>query len=233
MVLLHFRLSAPKEELEKVTLWLRGEAQVKISVFEISKEDKDHSHTIMEVKNKSTFIQHFHKQFKKKYVGNKSYCAAELRETIEKNYQYCCKGISKDDGPFILYSSLPIGDIEKYHEAYWKLNEECVKNNKTVEEATKSTFMDRVIKDISSMDKAGVVYLHNVYKPTDSETTRKDELDYKIYCLMLKHFGKLSKILDENIERRMFKGIINKIMMEEEPENIQVYMKRKFLRLEG
>ena len=170
MVLFHFRLSAPRLELEEVCLWARSVGTMKLSVFEISKQDKEHSHTIIELKNKSTFIQQFHKKFEKKYVGNKCYSCETLRDTLEMNYQYCCKGNNKDELPEVLYSGgLFVGDIEKYHQAYWVLNEIMTKKGEVIKKAVTTTFMDKVIKNCSEQLKRDIYYYNNIYSPSENE----------------------------------------------------------------
>lgn len=228
MVLFHFRLSAPRDELEEVCIWARTVGTMKVSVFEISKQDKEHSHTIIELKNKSTFIQQFHKKFNKKYVGNKSYSCEELRDTPEINYQYCCKG-EKDKFPVVLYSGgLFVGDVEKYHQAYWALNAVLCKKTEVIKKAVTTTFMDKVIKHITEQLKRDICYYNNIYSPTENELKRKLETDFELYTIMLKNFGSLSKILDASIEDRMFKGLINKILMDNGDVNHEEYLKRKF-----
>ena len=228
MVLFHFRLSACRVELEEVCVWARSVGTMKVSVFEISKQDKEHSHTIIELKNKSTFIQQFHKKFNKKYVGNKSYSCEELRDTPEMNYQYCCKG-EKDKMPDVLYSGgMFIGDIEKYHKAYWDLNAVLCKKTEVIKKAVTTTFMDKVIKNCNDQLKRDIVYYNNIYSPSENELKRKEEVDFQLYKIMLKNFGSLSKILDASIEDRMFKGLVNKILMEDGCESNEEYLKRKF-----
>ncbi|WP_295651243.1 hypothetical protein [uncultured Mucilaginibacter sp.] len=202
---------------------------MKLSVFEISKQDKEHSHTIIDVKNKSTFIQQFHKKFNKKYVGNKSYSCEELRDTPEMNYQYCCKGNNENELPDVLYSGgLFVGDIEKYHQAYWVLNKQMSKKNETIKKAVTTTFMDKVIKNCSAQLIRDICYYNNIYSPSESEQKKKELVDFDLYKIMLKNFGSLSKILDASIEDRMFKGLVNKILMENGAESPEEYLKRKF-----
>lgn len=120
-VILHFRLNDESHEnLRHIVTWLTSVcSSVHLAVEEIGKNGRRHIHCVIQVKNKSTLIQQFHKQTSGRYKGNKAYSCESLTKDIERIYIYLCKG-TRFTLPNVLYKIKSI-DVSYYHAEYWKI----------------------------------------------------------------------------------------------------------------
>lgn len=120
----HFRLTEPEEGmLESCVNWLCSNklCLVELAVSEVSRQDKLHIHVILGISNKSTLFQQFHREFKNRWHGNKSYSCEMLKKAKENNYIYLCKG-TRNSLPKIIYKLAFLTDekIKEYHDKYWE-----------------------------------------------------------------------------------------------------------------
>jgi len=116
----HFQFRVTEEDdniITNLVLWIRSESQCLLAVKEMSQKEKKHIHVLIDIKNKSTFIQKFHKKFLT-YKGNKSYSCEELREPLENSLKYLSKGEKSGELPNILYSKYTESEIMKFHTDY-------------------------------------------------------------------------------------------------------------------
>lgn len=119
MVLVHFRLTDDNSEmLQHAVTWFRSVTVVHIAVYETSRIGKLHIHCILDVINKSTFVQQFHKQFKDRWKGNKSYSCEPLKKDIENNLIYCSKG-TRFKEPEVIFTLKTSEEITSYWKQYW------------------------------------------------------------------------------------------------------------------
>lgn len=198
MVLTHFRLTDPdRSNLEDVTLWLRSEGVLHISVFEVSINEVAHMHAVIEIQNISTSRKHFLKKFPK-YHGNSSYTWAVCRETIYHNLCYCCKGKSLGEFPIVLANPKEY-DIQYYHDEYWK-------NRGDLQNAEK--------KIISKRQKAKPWFeqVCDKFKERKTREYTYCRVDLEILQDFIMHeLANSSKILDEFIVKRMVLGLLNAV----------------------
>ena len=85
-----FRVTEESDErIRELTILIRSNSTALMIVKEIGGEtEKKHIHALIDISNKSTFVQKFHKQFRKcedgkfvpRYSGNKSYSCEELKK---------------------------------------------------------------------------------------------------------------------------------------------------------
>jgi len=132
MTLLTFRLSDDNfEMLSSFIVWARSTAVVHIAVFEVSKIGQKHIHMLFEPINvtKSAWIQAFHKFFKNRWVGNKSYSCSALIKEKENFYIYCCKG-TRFKEPEVMFTLLSSEEVNKYWLKYWE--DKPVEEDKTI-----------------------------------------------------------------------------------------------------
>jgi len=128
MPLFQFRLTEPDhDKITKVILWIRSKSCCLLAVKENSKSDKLHIHCLIDIPNKSTFMQQFHKQFSIKvegkqtntYKGNKDFSCEELREPLENSLKYLSKGEKDGELPIVLFSKYTESEIMEFHTQYW------------------------------------------------------------------------------------------------------------------
>lgn len=129
-----FRLTdSNKEMLEAFVVWARSTSVVHMVVFEISKDGQEHIHMLFDpIKvTKSAWVQAFHKHFKNRWNGNKSYSCSELRKEKENFLIYMCKG-TRYKLPEILFKlgDYTDQDVETYWKKYWE--DKPVEKDKTL-----------------------------------------------------------------------------------------------------
>jgi len=196
--LYHFRLTDENRDmLVSVVTWLRSQTVVHLAVHEISKQGKAHIHVIFDTKCKSTLIQNFHKEFKKRWCGNKSFSCETLKKELENNYIYLCKG-TRDTQPDVLYKLIDI-DVTKYHNKYWedKPKEQDYKlNPKLLVKAKSKTWSELLTEEL--IEK---------YPKRKWEYCAADIDD--LWSIVLKNLGKNSKKLNGHIVRDLVLGQLN------------------------
>lgn len=148
MNILHFRVHhKSQEDLEKLVNFVISFSAKHIMVLE--EATRSHTHTVIVIKIKS---EQFRRLFKKKfpgYDGNGDFII-QPKDDLEAQFRYVCKGASKEAQPVVLSKlQIPLGDIEKYHEEYWKINDELKPSvkPKTI------TFMREVYNNLSKLKK--------------------------------------------------------------------------------
>lgn len=200
MVVLHFRLTDEnKEMLISAINWIQSVGVVYYAVSEISKQGKLHIHAIIDVNNKSTFIQQFHKHFKNRWHGNKSYSCEALKKDLINNYIYLSKG-TRDDLPNVIHKIADITDenIKEYHDKYWedkpKELEKTVMNN--AKKASVPTWSELLTLEIIKQ-----------YPNKDWEYNAID-IDL-LWSMVTKSLGTRSKKLNAFIVRDLVLGQLN------------------------
>jgi len=201
MVLLTFRLTDDNREmLDSAVVFARTTAVVSLAVFEISKQDKAHIHMLFETKNtKSAWVQSFHKYFKNRWVGNKSYSCSELEKDKENFYIYCCKG-TRFKGPDVLFKLAELTDdqIEIYWKKYWE--DKPIENDKTISVKTKKT-RDPTWSELLTQ----TIQIEYPNRNWDYDATDVDLL----WNIVMKHLGSQSKKLNTFIVRDLVMGQLN------------------------
>lgn len=200
MVELHFRLTEENSDmLEQVVTWIQSVGSVYLAVKEVSSLGKLHIHCIINVNNKSTFIQQFHKYFKNRWHGNRAYSCETLKKDLYNNYVYLCKG-TRHTLPDVLHkiNDITTDDIKTYHSKYWEdkpEDKDIIVAQKTKKNLT-LTWSQELTLDIKKLYPARKWE----YCATDIDT---------LIDLVLKHLGKSSKKLNSFIVRDLVFGQLN------------------------
>lgn len=196
--LYHFRLTDDnKEMLEQCVVWLRSVTVVHLAVYEISKIGKGHIHVIFDTKGKSTLMQQFHKFFKNRWSGNKSFSCETLKKELENNYIYLCKG-TRDSEPNVLYKLQSI-DVSMYHNKYWE-DKPKEQDYKLISKTNKKPKQKSWSEELTEEIRKQYPDRHWEYCGKDIDT---------IWSAVLKQLGKSSKKLSSYIVRDLVMGQLN------------------------
>lgn len=198
--LVHFRLTDDNfDMLVNAVTWFRSASVVYYAVYEISKIGQSHIHCLLDVKNKSTFVQQFHKQFKNRWKGNKSFSCEFLKKDLENNYVYLSKG-TRYKLPHVLYKKISDEDVEKYWKKYWEDKPEGLDKTITSTKSKKKviTWSQQVSIDILT-------------KYPDREWSYcAEDVDF-IFDFVMVSLGSQSKKLNAFILRDLVLGQLNAI----------------------
>lgn len=212
MVFCHTRITHEDDDvLSAITLWCRSISKIHLCVQEVSQKDKKHIHMIHDtLKTISSFGTNLRKQFPF-LTGNGSHASAPFKKTYDDNILYCCKG-SKNEMPHVLYTCLDPIVIEQAHKKYWLdqekfLIEHGVKPEDKKKKERVPNFIDKVIAELSLEEKRSYSYHQSIYKPTDNEIIKRQELEQIISWTCIKNLGKHAKVCDDNIVTRLINGV--------------------------
>jgi len=201
--LLTMRLTDDNHEmLTSFVVWARSTSVVYLAVYETSKQGQLHIHMLFEpIKQlKSAWIQAFHKFFKNRWNGNKSYSCSNLKLEVDNFYIYCCKGC-RFKPPDVMFTKLPDTDIDKYWKKYWE--DKPIEEDKTLLKQTKKktsiiTWSQQVSLDIIKA------------YPDHTWSYCSEDVDV-IFDFVLKCLGSTSKKLNAFILRDLVLGQLNAI----------------------
>jgi len=179
--------------------WAQSTSVVHFCCFEISKHGKEHIHALLELKNKSTWVQQFHKKFEKRWVGNRAYQCNSLREEKEHYLLYMSKGI-RNKKPEIWYKLAQYTDemVEGWYEKYW--SDKPIENDKTLlrqPKASKPSWSEELTKLIVK-DNPGRHWRYNVH-----------DVDELLEHYVMPMLGQGSKKLNPRIIADLVMGQIN------------------------
>lgn len=197
MVLLHLRVFYKTDELEKLILFIKKEANLHLVCKENEEEDdkRQHIHALINFeKTLSTFRQHFRGKFPE-YKGNESYSLETVRDQ-QRMEQYICKGF-RDGMPEIVGKSHGYTDnqIEKHHTAYW-VEYDGLRKAVEVRKKHKGNWTQEVRDEL-------------LKKKKDWEFSPEDTL--AVYDMVMKKLGETAKKLNERIVRDMVLGLLNSL----------------------
>ena len=219
MPLFQFRVTESDDNIiTQLVLWVRSESQCLLAVKEISQKEKKHIHVLLELKNKSTFIQKFHKKFLT-YKGNKSYSCEELREPLDNSLKYLSKGEKSGELPIVLFSKYTESEILLFHSQYWD-HPSAQKKEKAKEKGPNVTWSQQVKNDYQKEHPSEIAYLQfktieNAWMPTDEMKQHLLDAKYHLFSYMMRRLGKSVKVLDESIIKRLFNGLYNSFVQED------------------
>lgn len=219
MPLFQFRVTESDDSIiTNLVLWIRTESQCLLAVKEMSQKDKKHIHVLIEIKNKSTFIQKFHKKFVT-YKGNKSYSCEELREPLDNSLKYLSKGEKYGELPIVLFSKYTELEINEFHNQYWehpsaqkKMKDETKKSTLTWSQQVKIDYQKEHSEQVNFMKFTDTV---NQWLPTDKEKQNMIDAKYHLFCYCMRRLGKSVKVMDESIIKRLFNGVYNSFIQED------------------
>lgn len=220
MPIFQFRVTEPDDDMiTKLVLWIRSKTQTLLAVKEMSQAEKKHIHVLIDIKNKSTFIQQFHKQFLT-YKGNKSYSCEELREPLENSLKYLSKGEKSGELPIILFSKYSSEEILQFHNEYYE-HPAAQKKLKEKEKEPKLNWTQEVKRDYQKEHPSEIAYLQfqhikNQWLPTDEEKQRLNDAKYHLFKYCMRRLGKSVKVLDESIIKKLFNGVYNSFVQDNE-----------------
>lgn len=222
MSLEYFQFRVTEEDdsmLTNIILWVRSETKCLLAVKEIgSATEKKHIHCLIQIKNKSTFIQKFHKKFPARYVGNKSYSCEQLKKALDNSLRYLSKGEKRGDHPVTMFSSYTESEILEFHNQYWDENE-SLKIPKKDKKGSTLTWSQVCKLDYQKEHPEIVSQLIgtcSLYHPTDSEKEIQTSSKFHLFSYCMKRLGKSVKVLDEGVIKKLYNGIYNSIVQEDE-----------------
>lgn len=200
MVYLTLRLSDDDTEmLNSAVMYARTNSIVDLAVFEVSKIGQRHIHMLFEPINvtKSAWVQGFHKFFKKRWSGNKSYSCTDLIKDKENFTIYCCKG-TRFKGPDVIFSMIDPVIIDAHWKKYW--------SDKPIEK-------DNTLKSSSTKKKSDLTWSQNLTKTIAESSDRKWSYDAVSLDLIIDHvmvgLGERSQKLNSFIIRDLANGQLN------------------------
>lgn len=200
MVYLTLRLSDDDTEmLNSAVMYARTNSIVDLAVFEVSKIGQRHIHMLYEPINvtKSAWVQGFHKFFKKRWSGNKSYSCTELIKDKENFTIYCCKG-TRFKPPDVIFSMIDPVTIDAHWKKYW--------SDKPIEK-------DNTLKSSSTKKKSDLTWSQNLTKTLEESSDHKWSYDSvsmdKILDATMVALGAGSKKLNSYIVRDIALGQLN------------------------
>lgn len=203
MELYHFRLTDPSGNIDmlrhNVLTYLRANAIVYLSVYELSKQGVPHTHSIVGfLKTKSTFFQAFHKHFKNRFSGNKCYSCETLRKDASNNYIYLCKG-TRDAPPDVLFKTIDV-DTNELWKKYWE--DKPIEKDYAVIHADKP----KKTKALTWSEELTI----SIRKEWPARTWEYNPSDISdLWDLVLQHLGKGSKKLNGRIISDLVMGQLN------------------------
>lgn len=206
------------EKIQQVMLWLRSVTNVMIVAKENgSITEKKHIHCLFEhdPKKLSTLRQQFLKKFDC-YKGNKSYSLESIKKELENNQRYLCKG-EKEGEHNILWSIYTDSEIQKFHNDYWQQNA-SQNYSKKDKEKTNTSWSQKVKLEFNIIHEQYVntiIHYHSDYQPSDYLKTQYEEARRQLFNFILKCLGKSAKLLDEQIIRKLYNGIMNQYIQQD------------------
>lgn len=201
MVLYQFRITDENAEmLESAVTWFRSVTVVHLAVYETSRLGKLHIHCVLDITCKSTFIQQFHKKFKNRWMGNKSYSCETLKKDIENSYIYLSKG-TRFKEPDVIFTLLTSEQITQYWQKYW--------SDKPIE-ADKTLGFTNKKKSTESWSEMVTKEILEKYPARDWQYDA-DDIDTLISIVMVK-LGQQSKKLNHRIISDLVLGQLNGLM---------------------
>ena len=229
MPLFQFRLTEEDDvKLTNVVLWIRSDCQCLLAVKEVSQKEKKHIHVLLDVKNKSSFVQRFHAKHSIKvegkiiysYKGNKSYSCEELREPLENSLKYLSKGDKSGELPIVLFSKYSESEIMEFHNQYYEHPSAQKKEKDKLKKPTLTWYL-QVKNDYQLAHAPEIAYLQfkhvkNQWTPTDEEKQHLNDAKYHLFKFLMRRMGKLVKIMDESIIKRLFNGLYNSFVQDDE-----------------
>jgi len=221
-----FRVTEESDErIRELTLWIRSNSNALMIVKEIGSEtEKKHIHALIDVPNKSTFVQKFHKQFRKsedgkfvpRYSGNKSYSCEELKKPLDNSLRYLCKGEKKGEHPNIEFSKYDAHEIIDFHNRYWDENASV---KKPVVKAQKSalSWSHKVLSDYKDEYAHHIAHIQWCYSGMNNLSV-EDCLDEKLvlFQFILKRCGQDVRKVNDHIILDIYKGFLNNILLGDE-----------------
>lgn len=108
--------------LESAVNWFVTQGDVRYAVREVGRKcGQLHIHVLITpFKIKTTFVQNFHKFFKKRWEGNESFSCKQQRKDDFNNYVYLSKGPSRFEQPIVLYKgAITDEQVFEWWQHYW------------------------------------------------------------------------------------------------------------------
>lgn len=236
MVFVHSRITSEDDVvLNSVVLWIRSNAKCILAVKEISRDGKKHIHVMSEYsKTVSTFGQKLLKQFPD-LKGNQCHSTTEFKKSYDENLRYLCKGetAGKKSPVTILFTTLDESVIEDAQKRFWEEQEKFktingLKNDAVLGKKSKQVpFIEKVVNALPVGVAGTYSALQALYKPSDYEKHKLEEVKTIIIDTTIMQMGQLAKVLDDNILTRMINGVLLKCVTDYgQPEEKKSMCKR-------
>jgi hypothetical protein len=159
-------------------------------------------------------IKNIKKAFKDTFVGS-NYCIAEIKEP-EKYDSYFCKSNN-----IFMNNIFTQSQIDYFNEIYESVKHELENNHGVkIKQSKSKTFLQKVVYEFNQQHYECVEILHHyhVYNWNLTEDEKSKTLSSKITLLkhLMKMLGSNGKVFDTNILQRMYNGIYNSIIQQNE-----------------
>lgn len=238
----HLRIHYGEYNLGHLLEFIRARCDMLICVKEVD-ANRPHIHCVITKfrQTMSTFRQQLVKEFPH-IVGNKSY-SLNVKDDVNAQVRYCCKGENKDATPDVLYVRDDI-DVKSNHDKYWEnnailvgekkeVNMGCQNGSSLVLKAKSKTWTEKVYEELVDkyQPEINIIQTHQLLiKPNDLEIKSYNEARFVIYKHMLLCLGKARKKINDFIKKDLYNGFINSIISEND-EAFAVYAHADFKKL--
>lgn len=207
-----------QEEVEKIKDYIMKQIP-KYAIFDEVSDVVGKSHIQGKIGKALSGVQ-LRKHFKAEFPGyfvKSNYSIKEIQDE-EKYDSYICKG-----GVIVCNNVF----TDEYIAAQVEKHKQCVTELKQKKEKIINIpFTQQVAKDFKRL------YPHDVkdiqwtpYKPSDSDKKRYEDACEKLLGYILKRLGDVAKVFDDNILQRMYNGIKN-VFIQEDEECSAFYIKQ-------
>jgi hypothetical protein len=172
-----------------------------------SKTKKPHLQGIIGSKLKSnvSVAKIFKQVYPDRFTGT-NYSIVKVKD-IEQYQSYISK-----DGNIFINNYLSQESIDNYNANYKDIKTNyTIKDSRTFTQKVHSYFVEKHESECITLRH----FYHYDYNMTESEKARQRQAKYKLIQFILNHLGDVVKVFDKNILQRIYNGILNKIILDD------------------